>query len=127
MQAYHRKWLICLLLICSDVQCCDETECNYGMATGMGVTGVIAAIGGVLTCPVTFGIGCAVATGIAGSSTAALLSAKSFCNLCAEEEPIPHEKFKTLQVRPVRQNNFEACDAVINSMILAVTNCAKEH
>ena len=98
MQAYHRKWLICLLLICSDVQCCDETECNYGIATGMGVSGVISAIGSALTCPVTFGIGCAVATAIAGSSSAVLLSAKNFCELCKEEEPI-HGKFKTFPVR----------------------------
>ena len=64
----------------------------------MGVSGVISAIGSALTCPVTFGIGCAVATAIAGSSSAVLLSAKNFCELCKEEEPI-HGKFKTFPVR----------------------------
>ena len=79
------------------------------------MSGVIGAIGTGLTCPFTFGIGCAVGTVFAGSSSAALLAAKSFCNLCKKEEPIAHGKFKTLQVRPVRSNNFEALGHKFNN------------
>ena len=66
---------------------CDETACNVGTSLGTAACATGAAIGGAALCAVTFGIGCAVATGLGAACPAIGETITNYgCPACSSPE-----------------------------------------